>query len=245
MSIMDMFRSAKPMAGLQEAEKNQATQQHTTQPQEPNQPHPEATKPAEQVDPLDKFKDLWAAPKEGEGAPANFDPSKLFQIDPAKIQEEVGKINFTGAVTPDMLTKIQAGGEEATQAFAAAMNKVAQQTFAQSMLASAKLVEGALTQANNSLDSRIEQRAKQMQASNSLREANPALSHSSAAPLVAALESQLAQKHPQATPSELTKLAQEYLSTFANVAAGKKEESASNQKKAPDDVDWEAFFQQS
>ena len=237
MSIMDLFRGAKPMAGLQEAERNQPANQDMGTTPPANQPSPEAT-PA---DPMDKFKDLWAAPKEGDPVPQNFDPSKMFQIDPAKIQEEVGKINFAGSVTPDMLQKIQAGGADATQAFAEAMNKVAQQTFAQSMLASAKLVEGALTQANNSLDSRIESRAKQMQASNSLRESNPALSHSSAAPLVAALESQLAQKHPTASPTELTKLAQEYLSTFANVAAGKKEDTSSA-KKAPDDVDWEKFF---
>jgi hypothetical protein len=166
----------------------------------------------------------------------------MFQIDPAKIQEEVGKINFAGSITPEMMGKIQAGGEDATQAFAEAMNKVAQQTFAQSMLASAKLVEGALTQANNSLDSRIESRAKQFQAANSLRESNPALSHPAAAPFITAMENQLAMKHPTATPAELTKLAQEMLSGFANVAAGKKEPDA-NVKKAPDDVDWEAFFQ--
>jgi hypothetical protein len=104
------------------------------------------------------------------------------------------------------------------------------------------LVEGALTQANNSLDSRIESRAKQFQAANSLRESNPALSHPAAAPFITAMENQLAMKHPTATPAELTKLAQEMLSGFANVAAGKKEPDA-NVKKAPDDVDWEAFFQ--
>lgn len=247
MSIMDMFRGAKPTTPMETAEKTHASNlesgQPTGQPQAPNQPHPENKTDAE-LNPLDRFKELWAAPKEGDPVPANFDPSKMFQIDPSKIQQEVSKINFAGSVTPEMLNAIQAGGEDATKAFAQAMNAVAQQTFAQSMLASAKLVEGALTQANNSLDSRIEQRAKQFQASNSLRETNPALAHPAAAPIVTALEQQFAQKHPTASPSELTRMAQDYLSTFASVAAGKKEEPA-HTKKAPDDVDWEAFFLQS
>lgn len=244
MSIMDMFRSAKPTQPMETAERASAANlesgQPTGQPQAPNQPHPEAAKPDQ--DPLDKFKDLWAAPKEGDPVPQNFDPSKMFQIDPAKIQAEVSKINFTGSVTPEQMAAITQGGEGAQQAFMQAMNAVAQQSFAQSMLASAKLVEGALTQANNSMDSRIDQRAKQFQASNSLREANPALSHPAAAPFITAMENQLALKHPTATPAELTKLAQEMLTGFANVAAGKPEPDAAQSKKAPDDVDWEKFF---
>lgn len=243
MSIMDMFRSAKPTQPMEPAERASAANlesgQPTGQPQAPNQPHPEAAAP--QAAPLDKFKDLWAAPKEGEAVAPSFDPTKMFKIDPAEIQKEVSKINFAGSVTPEQVAAITAGGEGAQQAFMAAMNAVAQQTFAQSMLTSAKLVEGAMTQANNSMDARIDQRAKQFQASNSLREANPALSHPAAAPFVTAMENQLAQKHPTATPSELTKMAQEMLSDFALVAAGKPKVEETT-RKAPDDVDWEAFF---
>lgn len=240
MSIMDIFRSAKPTPALETAAGG--TQETSgSAPASPKQEGQDNQQQQGQQGPtndLDKFKDLWTPPKEGEG-PANFDPSKMFQIDPAKIQEEVSKINFAGALAPDTLSKIQAGGEDATQAFAQAMNSIAQQTFAQSMLASAKLVEGAMTQANNHLDSRIEQRAKQMQASNSLREANPALNHPAAAPIVSALEATFAQKHPTASPSELTKMAQDYLATFANVAAGKKEDPQAGKSNEPD---WEAFF---
>jgi hypothetical protein len=214
MSIMDMFRSAKPTQPLQVAE--------NTNKENLDAKLAEAAKPDE--NPMDKFNELWAAPKEGDPVAPSFDPSKMFQIDPAKIQEEVSKINFAGSVTKEQLAAIQAGGDDATAAFAAAMNSVAQQTFAQSMLASAKLVEGAMTQANNTLDARIAQEAKKLNVSSSLRETNPALSHPAAEPLVKAMEAQFAQKHPNASSSELTKMAQEYLATFANVAAGKKDE---------------------
>ena len=235
MSIMDMFRTAKPTPALETA----AGSTNPTQGTAPTAPQtPEANQANESANPLDKFNDLWTPVKEGEG-PQNFDPSKMFEIDPAKIQQEVSKINFANSVTPEMLAAIQGGGEDAQKAFVQAMNAVSQQTFAQSMLASAKLVEGAMTKANNSLDSRIEQRAKQLQASSSLRESNPALAHPAAAPIVSALESTFAQKHPTATPAELTKMAQEYLTMFAGVAAGKKEEAASTKSGEPD---WEAFF---
>lgn len=194
--------------------------------------------PQDPVAALDNFKDLWNPPKEGEG-PETFDPSKLFQVDPEKIQQGVSQLNFTSAVTPELLARIQAGGDDAIKANLEIMNKVGQQAFMQSMLASSKLVEAALTKANSHLDSRIEQRTKQLQVSSSLRESNPALTHPAAAPLVSALEQQFAVKYPQATPAEITRLANEYLANFAQLASGKKEAPANSSNQ---EMDWEKFL---
>lgn len=197
-----------------------------------------AAEPAAPVDPLDAFKDLWTPLKEGEG-PETFDPSKMFNIEPEKFQQSVAGINFANSVKPEQLARIQAGGEDALKANLEVMNSIAQQAFMQSMLGASKLVEGAMTQANSHLDSRIESRTKQLSVSSSLREANPALSHPAAAPLVTAMEQQFSVKYPQASPAEITKLATDYLANFAHVAAGK---PAADPKATNTGTDWEAFL---
>lgn len=236
-SIMSIFSGGASNNNQQAPQPQPTTEaQNQTPPaqsQEPTNPAPQ-----DPVAALDNFKDLWNPPKEGEG-PETFDPSKLFQVDPEKIQQGVSQLNFTSAVTPELLARIQAGGDDAIKANLEIMNKVGQQAFMQSMLASSKLVEAALTKANSHLDSRIEQRTKQLQVSSSLRESNPALTHPAAAPLVSALEQQFAVKYPQATPAEITQLANEYLANFAQLASGKKEAPANSSNQ---EMDWEKFL---
>lgn len=245
MSIMDLFRGKAP-------EQTQVTNPAaTTAPGlNSNAPAPDNSVQQQQQaeadankDPLDQFKELWNAPKEGEPVAQKFDPSNLFQIDPAKIQAEVGKINFTQVVTPEIAGRIAGGGEEAVKATLEAMNATSQMTFMQAMLASSKMIEGALTKANDSLDSRIEQRAKQLQVSNTLREANPALSHPAVAPLVTAMETQFAQKFPNATQAELTKMAQEYVAKAGAAFGGKPDATESNAgNHQSGEVDWEKYL---
>lgn len=237
MSIMDLFRSAPAQTPATPAA---TPAPEASQPQPAQQPQAATATPAAQANPLDAFKDLWTPPKEGEQQPANFDPASMFQIDPAKIQQAVGQMNFAGTVTPEVLAQITAGGEDAAKAFMAAMNGVAQQAFAQSMIGSAKLVEQAMTKANTSLDARLREGIRQQQVSSSLRESNPMLAHPAAQPIVAALEAQFTQKYPTATPQEITKLATDYLSKFATLASPAQEPASA--PKAPDDVDWEKFF---
>lgn len=244
MSIMDMFRfggsapaAQAPATAPASAPTGTApagtTQQATTTP-------PATTEPAAAPDPLESFKDLWTPPKEGEPQPANFNPADMFQIDPAKIQQSVSQMNFASTITPEVLQQITAGGEDAAKAFLVAMNGVAQQAFAQSMIGSAKLVEQALTKANDSLDARMQEGIRKQQVSSSLVEANPALAHPAAKPIVAALEAQFTSKYPTASPAEITKLAQDYLSKFASLASPAQKTDTAPASAA--DTDWEKFF---
>jgi len=238
MSIMDYFRSA-PAAAPAQAPAAQA----------PAAPAPAATPaapeagaaPATPENPMDAFSKLWEAPKEGDPKPANFDPSALFQVDPAKVQQAVSQMNFAGTVTPEIMQQIAAGGEDATKAFMVAMNNVAQQSFAQSMIGSAKLVEQAMTKANESLDARLKEGIRQQQISSSLRDSNPALSHPAAQPLVAALEAQFTQKYPTASPTEVTKMAQDYLSKFA-ASVSPAQPSQQQQSQSSQETDWDLFI---
>ena len=242
MSIMDYFRSA-PAAQQAPAQAPATPQgQVTTQPAGQVTPAPETT-PAQATNPLDEFKTLWDAPKEGETPPAsNFDPSKMFQIDPAKIQQAVSQMDFTQAVTPDLLQQIAAGGEAAMTAFTKAMNSVAQTSFTQSMIGASKLVETAMVKANESLDMRMKEGIRQQQISSSLRDANPALSHPAAQPIVAALEAQFTQKYPTATPAEVTKMAQDYLTKFATAANPSASTQQQQQQSQNAGMDWDKWL---
>lgn len=225
MSIMDIFRG-KPAetAGTQAP----GTQQGPAFQQQPNPgvnsvENPNGVpqnKPNEPENPLDSFKDLWAAPKEGDPKPETFDPNKLFNMDPAKVSEQVSKLNFTQSIPRELMAKVAAGGEEATQAMLAIVNQSTQQAFMQSMMVSSEMIKGAMGQANNHLDTRIEQRAKQLQAASQLREKHPILSNPAVAPMISAMEAQFATKYPNATAAELSKMAEDYVTKFAGAVSG-------------------------
>lgn len=247
MSIFNIFRpshgatieATPPQPGVpgQPAQQPPAPQASQQQPQPQQQPQQPTSQ--EPPAPLESFKELWTPPKEGDPKPAgNFDPSAMFQIDPAKIQEAVGQMDFASTVTPETLAAITAGGEGAAQAFVQAMNGVARQAFAQSMVGASKLVETAMTKANASIDARLQEGIRRQQASASLLESNPALKHPAAAPIVSALEAQLAAKYPQHSPAEITRLATDYLAQFADLAkpAPKAATTPSNE------MDWGKFL---
>lgn len=237
MSIIDYFRSAPAATPAQApAQQAPAAQAAPAATEASTTPAAEATP----ENPMDAFSKLWEAPKEGDPKPANFDPSSLFQVDPAKVQQAVSQMNFATAITPEIMQQIAAGGEDATKAFMQAMNSVAQQSFAQSMIGSAKLVEQAMTKANDSLDARLKEGIRQQQISSSLRDSNPALSHPAAQPLVAALEAQFTQKYPTASPTEITKMAQDYLSKFA--ASVSPAQPSPQQQQATKETDWDLFI---
>lgn len=241
-SVMDFF---KPQNAAAQADQLQAQQtQNGTQAQPANpsmQPAKVEEPKKEEVSPLDQFNDLWKATPTKEGDPAPFNPSQIFNLDPKTMQEAVGKINFAQSVTPDMLQAIQGGGEESMQAFMKAMNSVAQQTMTLSTTAAAKMIEQAMSGASTAMDGKIAQQVKLNQVSSSMQELNPALSHPAAAPILEGIKTQLVNKHPTATPAEITKLANEYLMNFASLAAGKKEEVAA--PVSPDEAtDWMKYM---
>ena len=235
-SIMDLFRPGA-QAPLEPATQTPNGQQAT-------QPNPslqatvvEAT-PASEPDPMKGFEELWAPVAKVEGAEEEFDPSAMFNLDPASIQKSVGAINFADMVTEDQLAAIQAGGPEAVKAFAAALNGTSAKVMTLSTTAAAKMIESAMTRASGAMDKRIDKQTRAHQVSSQLNELNPALSSPAAAPIAAMIKSQILLKHPTATAAEVTSLTNQYLTQFAEVAQGKKQEVADP---TPSETDWSKF----
>jgi hypothetical protein len=185
---------------------------------------------------MDQFKSLWE-PTVTQGVDTTL-PQNIFSgADPVKMLEAARKVDFSKSIPPDVLSKITAGGPDAAAAFSQALNDVSQRAYAQSSFASTKMIEQALAKFQEGIDNRLPGQIKKHAVSDSIRESNPALQHPAAAPIMEALQSQMAVKYPNATVSEIKDMASQYLTAFAG--------SALPQKKAdpvPASENWDSFF---
>lgn len=254
MDIMSLFRSA-PKADPVQLPQGQGGPTQVNQPGQalpgtssspqtaPNGMVPSGSSqdPAPVVSPFDAFKDVWQSPTTSAADPQG---PMFGAVDPQKLMESAGKVDFAKAVTPEMLAAVTAGGEGAAAAFAAAMNKVAQTVYAQSALATTKIVDQALTKAQEGYDARLPSMVKKFSVNENLQTSNPQLSNPALAPLVSALSEQLVRKNPNATSAEIQAQVSDYFAaigtSFAPVAPETPASKAAAQKAKAED--WSAFF---
>lgn len=191
----------------------------------------------EPASPLDKFADVWKT----DSTQSNVPTGVFGQVDPQKILESAKKVNFAAAIPQEQLQAIAAGGEGAMQAFSSALNTVAQNLYAQSALASTKMIDQALLKAQESYDARIPTMVKKFSVSENLQNQNPILSNPALQPMVEALNEQFTRKHPNATSAEIQSMVTDYFSAVGNVFAPKPAETPTKGRSS-DNVDWEAFM---
>jgi len=250
MGLFDLFTSA-PAQQQQPAQQSAQQQQpptaaapgnipdQTTSATQANQATaPNGVVPAGASDsPLEQFKDLWnTAHVDGKEGAANKQQAPT--ITPEALQQVVSKVDFSKTLTPDMLAKVAAGGEDAQSAFAQAMNQVAQQVMIQSTLVNNKLTEQAVAAAIANQQASIPELLRTQAASDHLKTTNPLFSNPAVKPIIEATQAQLIQKFPQATPAELTKMTQDYILAMGNAFAPQTPVNSNG----PQEVDWEAFL---
>ena len=142
------------------------------------------------------FSKLWEAPGEKDPQLPNFDPSKMFNLDPAKIAEAAKNISFVNTITDEQKAAIAGGGEAALKAMMEITNSSNQQSFQLAMMGSAKMIEQALGKANESLDARMQEEIRKNSITKNLREKNLIFSNPAYAPMVAGVETQMRTKYP-------------------------------------------------
>ncbi len=243
MSIFDIFKSAPSTPTATPAASTPGQIPANTQPAPttpgatPNGVVPAVPTGNEPVKtPLDEFSTLWETPKDSQTPNAPFS----FNIDPAKMQEAVGKIDFTKVISPDTLAKITAGGADAAPAFMDALNKTVQASFMQSSLAASKMVEAAVAKTRESMEANIPSLIKNQSLNESLRTSNPAFNHPAAAPVISALQTQLQIKNPTASVSELKTMAEDYFLSLGEAFNPKKPDAA--ETAASKETDWTKFL---
>lgn len=190
--------------------------------------------------PMAEFSKLWET-KPNDGATT----SSLFaNIDPAKVQEAAGKVNFAQVVGAETLSKIQAGGPEAAQAFVEAMNKVSQTVYAQSAVATTQLIDRALAEQSTRFEAKLPDLIKRQTASESLKGDNAIFSNPAIAPVVNLIQNQVATMYPNATAAEQKQWTVKYFKELTQAVNPPAPTPKSKGKKDDDGFDWEAFANQ-
>lgn len=188
--------------------------------------------------PLDAFADFWKndATNTAQAAP-------LFTATKEQMMEAASKADFRSAIKPEQLQAIAQGGEGAVQAFADAMNVIAQQVYAQSAFASTKLIESAVQKNNQHiLTNELPTHIKRHAVGDSLRTNNEALNHPAVQPIAEALKQQLVVKFPNATTAELNQMASNYITGLAQAFAPAPAANTAANTGKPADTDWNTFL---
>lgn len=217
-SAMEMVFGGARMAPQQPNVTNNLQTNPPPQPtQQTQQTAPNGVVPKQEPEPpkspLEINKDLWETPPVDKNAPPPASPEDIH----AKMLEAASKVDFSKFVGSEDLTKIAAGGEEAAQAFVRVLNKTVQAAYGQSTIVAKKLVEQAVEQAEARFQSQVPTLVKRQTAQETLFSENPAFKNPVVAPIITALQNQLAEKHPKATAAELNTLAKEILVGAADV----------------------------
>lgn len=250
MGIFDIFTNNTPEAAPQQAAPQVAPvatpgnipdAATTSAPQAPataaNGVVPEQVPPAQAVPDshLAEFNSLWETKPTDPNQPSNT-PTPL---DAAAVQQAVAKTNFSQSITPDTLAAVAAGGEEAQQAFANAMNQVAQQVMVQSTMVNNKLTEKAIADALASQQTSMQEQVRQQAAADHLKTSNPLFSNPAVKPVIEATQAQLLQKFPNATAQELTDMTQNYITAMGAAFAPP---TTVNDNAGPAQTDWDNFL---
>lgn len=246
MNILDMFRGTPSPQQQQQVQQVKEQQQQVPQqtngfPVEPANP---AAK-AEEVSGLAKFEDLWQTPVKKEGEPEGFDPNKLFDLDPAKLQQGLQNFNPTQGIKAEDLAAIQAGGEEATQALLRVLNASNQATLAAAIQATGGMTSSAFARAMPSLDGKINSTVRSQQVSSHLNSESPLMKNEATRPLLTAMATQFASKHPDASPQEIVAMVNDYMVTVSeSMGMSRPGTQTAAPTKASEEKDWGQWFQQ-
>lgn len=205
----------------------------------PNGTVPADANKQEEQSPLAKHKDLWEPPKTEEAKPGAESKTELT---PEKMLEAAAKVDFRKVLNPESLAKIKNGGDDAVQALADLLNQASQQTYGQSVVVAKKLVDSAVEQARQEFAAQIPNLVRGQAAKEALLSQNPAFKDPAVAPVVAAIQSQLQLKFPQATAQELNEKAMEYFKDAAGVLSGAPKPQTPEANKTAGEIDWDGWI---
>jgi hypothetical protein len=186
--------------------------------------------------PLVEFKDLWQPTPADPNAPKNPPQG----VSPEKLMEAASKVDFSKVLDQESLAKIAAGGQEAVIALSTLLNKTAQQVYGQSMVVTSRIVDQAVQEATARFAASVPSLVRNQSVNENLFAKNPALQDPAVAPVVQAIQSQLAEKYPKATSLELVAMAERILSGAAEKFAPQKPSDPKPNGRTEED--WSAYL---
>lgn len=198
--------------------------------------------PQQAKNPLDDFAAMWQ-PVDPSKAPADPLKAPIFGADPAKLAEAAKNINFAQSIPQELMTRVMAGGDP--QAIVDLVNHAVQTAVGLGAQLTATTTEQAFGRFGERLDQAMPSRISKAQLTQ-LPEANPALSHPAAQPLVQLARTMMQQQNPGKSPSEIAEMASRYLTTlgtevFSNSDQGRQLTRSSQQQQDGDSQDFDSW----
>lgn len=188
---------------------------------------------------LDSFVDIFKMPTDKDGNPQLPDDplaQPLINVDAAKLKEAAGKMNFAAGINGELLQKAMSGQDP--QAFMQVLNAVAQNGFFAAMQANANVVQTAFNKHTERFEAALPDRIRSTQISQTQAK-HPALNHPAAAPMVAALKSQIATTNPHLSPDRVSEMAENYVIAMATDINNVNSKTNDKQKSAQKgETDW-------
>ncbi|MFV0408914.1 MAG: hypothetical protein ACK5LJ_04200, partial [Paracoccus sp. (in: a-proteobacteria)] len=164
-----------------------------------------------------------------------------FKLDPEQLNRVSGGMDFTKSISRDDLSKVAAGGEEAVGALVNVLNKFGQQVFSTSAQFSSHMTEAGYNNAQQAIDRGLPNVVKQQLTRSELMASNPKLREPALQPLVTAIQSQIAQKHPNATSQEVNAMLEQYFSEVGKTFA--KPDQQAQKPSGSQEYDFSSFLQ--
>lgn len=207
-----------------------------------------------EADPLAGYKDLWTpnTTKDASGKEVPITVTKpimtpTMNIDPGKIMESARQLDFTKGMNPEMLSKAVKGDAEA---FISVINTATQNAYAQGAMATAGIIQQAMTLQEQNFNSKVMPDILRRHTITTTVGESALASNPAAAPLLSTIEQQLTSKYPTASPAEIKKHAETYLSGLAveivknngGTVVGKNDNANTFNPMARQNEDWERYF---
>lgn len=164
----------------------------------------------------------------------------LFTPNMAEFQKGVNGMDFMKSVDPALAAKALGGDAAALQQL---INAGAQAAFSTSATASQQLIEAAMKKRTEELKKEMQAEFRTMSAGNEARGANPAFSDPEVSPIFNDVQRRLAARFPEASPSEISRQSQEFLTSFAtkildNSPEARKSKEETTSQRASQSTDW-------
>lgn len=243
MSVLDaIFRKPDPQQQQQQQPAQQGSQHAQNNPTVPNAKNsPEINPPSDTPDaksPNAEFADLWKMEPTQQGQEPNF------KLNPEQLSQVTSKLDFAKSVSQEDLAKITQGGPEAVQALINVMNTFGRNVFATNAQFASGLTESGYRMAQESINTGLPTLVQRQFAQNELFSSNSKLRDPALKPLVMAIQSQITQRYPNATPSEVNTMVEKYFNETVGSAFRKEDpqQQTTNQQQGGGNFDFSSFL---
>lgn len=174
-----------------------------------------------------------------------FDPSTLFaELDSAKVQEGISKMNFAdGVLTPELSEAIIGGGQEGLAAMIQIMNAIAQKAVHTNFTVGTGLIQHGFSKAQPSWQQTTSTSLRDNNITDTIKAASPIFSSTIGAPLVEKLHKAIVAKQPNASKEEVTRIASIAVKSLLGDSYQEVKKDETKPKEAPQTEEfWNDFF---